>query len=426
VSNTGNVPLTNVHVTDNQGVVVACPSNVLAPTQSEVCTGSGTATAGQYTNLGVAWGSPPAGADAYSADRSYYFGRTEETALQLQGPTSGDPGLASYLRTYRWSIDKTSDHTEVAQPGGSANVSYTVTVTQTGYTDSGWQLDGYLTLTSADPFGMQGVQLTDTVNNGGTCVVDHGTSIDIPAGSSVSRAYHCTWASAPSSLNGIDTGTATWDPVLNHTPNSSTQVLTPFSFGASTANIEFQQLKRASAITVTDNMVGLLGNLAATEAGAGTSQTYQYSRSIAVPSAGCQKTDNTALIVETRQTASVRLFACNAVPAQAIATATSTPAVAPTATGVPLSASIVLLGPAPAPALPLVSPLLAPEMPLHSSRSTAPVDRQRHNAPLSIQPSRLSAPIHTSSHSHPNAPHKAVSRETAPPVMLPRTGGAAA
>jgi len=56
VTNTGNVPLTTVGVTDDQGVIVTCPKTTLAVGESMVCTGSGTAIAVPYSNIGTATG----------------------------------------------------------------------------------------------------------------------------------------------------------------------------------------------------------------------------------------------------------------------------------------------------------------------------------------------------------------------------------
>lgn len=74
VTNTGNVTLTDIAVTDDQGVVVDCPVDELAAGEGMTCTASGTAELGQYANLGTAVGTPPIGEDVTDNDPSHYFG----------------------------------------------------------------------------------------------------------------------------------------------------------------------------------------------------------------------------------------------------------------------------------------------------------------------------------------------------------------
>ncbi len=74
VRNTGDVSLTNVTVVDNQGVAVTCPANSLAVGASMVCTASGFAVLGQYTNIGTATGTPDGGGSVSDSDTSHYNG----------------------------------------------------------------------------------------------------------------------------------------------------------------------------------------------------------------------------------------------------------------------------------------------------------------------------------------------------------------
>lgn len=74
VTNTGNVTLSPVTVTDDRGVAVTCPKTTLTPLESMICTGTGIAVAGQYANIGTAVGIPPAGPPVTSTDPSHYFG----------------------------------------------------------------------------------------------------------------------------------------------------------------------------------------------------------------------------------------------------------------------------------------------------------------------------------------------------------------
>lgn len=74
VSNLGLVTLTDVVVTDDQGVVVSCPGTSLAPSEVMVCTASGLAEAGQYANVGTVTATAPAGEMLMAVDPSHYFG----------------------------------------------------------------------------------------------------------------------------------------------------------------------------------------------------------------------------------------------------------------------------------------------------------------------------------------------------------------
>jgi hypothetical protein len=74
VTNTGDVQLTSVTVTDDRGVAVTCPKTALAPAESMTCTGSGTAAVGQYSNIGTASGRSPSGTVVTASDPCYYFG----------------------------------------------------------------------------------------------------------------------------------------------------------------------------------------------------------------------------------------------------------------------------------------------------------------------------------------------------------------
>lgn len=85
VSNTGTVPLSGISVVDDQGVVVSCPATSLAPGTSMTCTGSGTAIAGQYSNVGTVTATPPSGPAVSDSDASHYFGEEPEEETETEG-----------------------------------------------------------------------------------------------------------------------------------------------------------------------------------------------------------------------------------------------------------------------------------------------------------------------------------------------------
>ncbi|MEL6983202.1 MAG: SdrD B-like domain-containing protein, partial [Actinomycetota bacterium] len=125
VTNTGNVTVNNIVVSDDQGVVVTCPTDTLAPGASLTCTGSGTATVGQYANIGSATGQPvdgngnPVGDPVGGSDPSHYLGEPlagaiigdrvwlDENGNGLQDP--GEPGVPG--RTVNLWVDEDGDGT---------------------------------------------------------------------------------------------------------------------------------------------------------------------------------------------------------------------------------------------------------------------------------------------------------------------------
>ena len=105
VTNTGNVPLDTVTVTDNQGVPVSCPQTTLAIGEAMQCSANGTSVAGPYSNIGTATANY-LGLQVTASDGSSYFGSAPSIDVQ-----------------------KTPDSQIVVQ-GQSA--SFTLTVTNTG------------------------------------------------------------------------------------------------------------------------------------------------------------------------------------------------------------------------------------------------------------------------------------------------------
>lgn len=94
VTNTGDVTLSNIYVTDDQGVSVICPSSTLAVSASMTCNGYGTAVAGSYSNSATVYGSYN-GNTATATDTSSYFGanpnidiqKTPDSQVVIEGQT---------------------------------------------------------------------------------------------------------------------------------------------------------------------------------------------------------------------------------------------------------------------------------------------------------------------------------------------------
>ena len=74
VTNTGNVDLDSIVLTDDIEGVITCPATTLAVGESMTCTLTGTAIDGQYTNNADVTGVDPQGSTVADADPSSYFG----------------------------------------------------------------------------------------------------------------------------------------------------------------------------------------------------------------------------------------------------------------------------------------------------------------------------------------------------------------
>jgi len=94
ITNTSNVAVTGIQVTDDKGVQVSCPKSQLTLGESMTCTASGKVQAGTYTNKGSVTGQPPGGINPFSAEAtSYYYGITVGITLEVK--VNGDPSPVS-------------------------------------------------------------------------------------------------------------------------------------------------------------------------------------------------------------------------------------------------------------------------------------------------------------------------------------------
>ncbi len=100
VTNTGQLNIANVVVTDDQGVVVSCPQSSLAVGESMICTGTGIAEAGQYANIGCA--NIIRNGEVYLSvcDPSHYYG---------EEPTPPPPGGGEGCTPGYWKQDQHFD-----------------------------------------------------------------------------------------------------------------------------------------------------------------------------------------------------------------------------------------------------------------------------------------------------------------------------
>ncbi|KZX51223.1 hypothetical protein A3709_10355 [Halioglobus sp. HI00S01] len=119
--NTGDVPLEQVEITDDQGVQVFCaggnPIAEIPVGGFGYCVGLGTVSLGQYSNLGTAVGTSLLGDALISSDPSHHFGYVDEKvgdlAIDIEKATNGD--------------DADNPPGPLLQVGSTANFTYQVT-----------------------------------------------------------------------------------------------------------------------------------------------------------------------------------------------------------------------------------------------------------------------------------------------------------
>jgi hypothetical protein len=192
------------------------------------------------------------------------------------------------VATFNSAITKNVDNTLVEQAGGSITFNYTVKVTT-----SGWTVSGGITVTNPNNWEAITANVADLLSDsGGSCVVTGGSNASIPASSSVTLPYVCTFAAVPAAGSGINTAMATWNAAAFFTPDGSASGTAGYAF---------------TTLTVTDTYKGALGTVTIPP-GLGT---FTYSRTVTVAPGTCQNFDNTATIVETNQSASKTVTACN-------------------------------------------------------------------------------------------------------------------
>jgi hypothetical protein len=207
---------------------------------------------------------------------------------------------ATLAQAASWNISKTATPlTFTGSVGKKAKFNYTVTVTNTSITFNSAAVTGSVTVTNPNGADFSGTTVSVAVNNGGNCVVTNGANVTIPANSSQTLSYSCTYASQPTSSSGTATATVTWDPTIAGTTDSSASSNANFAFATTTTN---------GTVTVTDTFQETTNTLG-TASTSTSPKTFQYSRTVKIGTS-CQTYTNTAQIVETGQTTSASVQAC--------------------------------------------------------------------------------------------------------------------
>jgi hypothetical protein len=214
----------------------------------------------------------------------------------------------SFTRTYTWTIGKTVEgkHPSVSynQTGSSRTLTYVVTVTKSGGTDSAWQVTGAITV--KNPNDWEAITLTgvaDAIDNGGSCTITSGSATaSIPAGGSEKLGYKCTYASAPSPASFTNKATASWDKTAASTPDGQASGIATGAFNTPTKLIH-NSVSLSDLYTTTPSPLpaGFGAALSGGTLPSGEisgSRTYSYTYAVTVPH-NCLTLNNKAEFIAT-------------------------------------------------------------------------------------------------------------------------------
>jgi hypothetical protein len=183
----------------------------------------------------------------------------------------------SFTRTFHWGVTKAVDKTQakVVHATDTATFNYTVNAMHDAGTDGNWQVNGTITVTNPNDWEAITANVTDAVNDGGSCVVTGGSGASVPAGGSVALPYSCTYAAVPNPSSGTNTATAAWDRSAFFTVDGSAPGTALFAFTAPTTVVD-------GCAAVSDSLFGPLGTVCFTDP---SPRTFIYSLAFPAPTA---------------------------------------------------------------------------------------------------------------------------------------------
>jgi hypothetical protein len=251
-----------------------------------------------YTSQTYTYGrtltAPTATCASYSNTATTGLTRTGESASQTVKVCGASNLTVSKTAagSFTSGITKTGPASPVEKAGAST-LSYTITVTE-----SGWMVSGKITVTNPNDWEDIPVTLSDALSvTGATCGITGGTSQTVNRSSSITPAYSCTFTAAPSA-SGTNTAGLTWSATTYHTSSgSASSSAVAYAYGSLTITDAFNN-------PATPKTLGTIPAPAATT-------TYTDSYTVTPTPGACTIYPNTATITQTGQSASVSETVCN-------------------------------------------------------------------------------------------------------------------
>lgn len=182
----------------------------------------------------------------------------------------------SFTRTYKWTIDKEADTSELTlEIGETEDVEYEIIVDAT-YTDRDWKVSGEIKVRNPAPIEVVINSITDVVSPDIDADVDFGVTFPytLEAGDTLTGTYS---ASLPDASSRINTATVT---ILNHEYKyDGTKTATGTTDFSGTEEVDFNSAtieEVDESVVVTDDYFGSLGKVEYEDA----PMTFTYTRTI--------------------------------------------------------------------------------------------------------------------------------------------------
>lgn len=196
---------------------------------------------------------------------------------------------------YNATVKKTSGQTSPVEGGSSNTLTYTITVTE-----SGWTVSGNITVTNPNNWEPVTVNIADALSIvGGSCSIIGETTQTVPASGAITPGYTCTFASAPAA-SGNNTAMASWS---SRGSSSGTTFIVAGSASSGAVPFVFQLLN------VTDQFNGGTTKTLGSNLVPAASYSFNDSYTVTVAPGTCQAFPNVATLgaVGTPPNASVTL-----------------------------------------------------------------------------------------------------------------------
>jgi LPXTG-motif cell wall-anchored protein len=157
--------------------------------------------------------------------------------------------VVSLTRTYAWDIAKSVDETvRTVDENGQATFEYTVEVTPGAATDSDWAMEGEIDVTNPNSRDVTAT-VTDVPSfDGASCTVTGGVDATIPANSTKTFDYTCSFSEDGPFITGSNKAAVTWDADEAASPGSSAEYTAPIT------EADWDKTLVNDTITVIDDM----------------------------------------------------------------------------------------------------------------------------------------------------------------------------